>query len=101
GLPLGMGAREVARPARMPMIEGEQPLFGERSNELHDEKRIATRLRMDQVRQRGGARWLAAQRLRNQLTQVVTDQRRKGDLLHRRSRLTERVECAPERMGRL
>jgi hypothetical protein len=50
----------------MHMIEGEQPLVGERRNELHDEKRIATRLLVHEVRQRDSARWLAAQRVDNQ-----------------------------------
>ncbi len=101
GVPLGMDALEVPRPARMHMIEGEQPLVGERRNELHDEKRIATRLLMDQLRQRGGARWLAAQGLRHELPHVITGEGRQADHLHRRSRLTDRVEFAPERMGRI
>ena len=81
------------------MIEGEQPLFRQRGNELNGEKWIAGRLRVHQLRERRGALRCAAQRIRNQLRQVVTEERRKGDLLHRRSRLTDRVEFAHERMG--
>jgi len=36
------------------MIEAEQPLFGERRNELNGEKRIASRLLVRQSRQRSG-----------------------------------------------
>ena len=54
GVPLGVNAIELPAPARRVMIEAEQPLFGERRNELNGEKRIAARLLVHQLRQRGG-----------------------------------------------
>ena len=44
---------------------------------LHREKRIAARLLVHQLRQRGGALWFAAQRIRNQAAHVVTGEGRK------------------------
>ena len=38
-------------------------------------------------------------RIRNQLSQVFTGQRREGDLLHYRSSLADRFELAHQRMG--
>src|SRR5207247_4954937 len=61
GVPLGANAIEIPRPAPLAMIEGEQPLFRERGNELYGEKRIAGRLVVHQLRQRGDARRFAAQ----------------------------------------
>jgi hypothetical protein len=83
------------------MIEAEQPLFGERRNELNGEKRIATRLVVHQSRQRGGNRGRAAQRIRNEPPQVFLGERRKTDLLHERSRLADGIELAQQRMGRI
>ena len=77
------------------MIEGEQSLFGERREELNGEKRIASRLLVHQLRQRGGALRFAAKRIRNQLSQVFTGEGRKDDLLHDRARLCgSRRACA-------
>ena len=61
GVALGVNAIELPAPARRVMIEAEQPLFGERRNELNGEKRIAARLLVHQSRQRGGMAWRAAQ----------------------------------------
>ena len=82
GVPLGVKAIELPVPARRVMIEAEQSLFGERRNELNGEKRIATRLLVHQSRQRGGAVRLAAERIRNEPSQVFSGERRKTDLLH-------------------
>ena len=98
GVPLGVHAIEVPRPAPLAMIEGEQPLFRERGNELHGEKRIAGRLVVHQLRQRGDARRFAAQRLRHELSHVVTGEGHQADLLHARSRVADRVERAPQWM---
>jgi len=51
---LGVEAIELPAPARRVMIEAEQPFFGERRNELNSEKRIAARLLVHQLSQRGG-----------------------------------------------
>ena len=81
------------------MIEGQQPLFGERRDELNGEKRIAGRLLVHQLRQRGGALRFAVKRIRNQPSQVFTGEGRKHDLLHYRSRFADRFELAHQRMG--
>jgi len=63
GVPRGVHALEVPRPAPLAMLEGEHPLVRERGQELHGEKRIAGRLVVHQLRQRGDARRCAAQRM--------------------------------------
>ena len=60
GVALGANAPELPGPARMRMVESEQPLSSERGNELDDEKWIAGGLHMHQLRQRCGAIRLAA-----------------------------------------
>ena len=82
------------------MIEREPSFLGERLQKLHEEERIAGRLLVDQLRERGGARHLAAERIRNELLHVFGRERRKRDLLHVRSRVPDRVELAHQRMGR-
>ena len=81
------------------MLEVEQPLFGERRNELNGEKRIATRLLVHQSRQRPGPAGLAAERIGNQPRQVFLGERRKTDLLHERSLLADGIEPQHQRMG--
>src|SRR3982074_3641042 len=99
GVPLGVKAIELPLPARRIVIEAEQPLFGERRNELDGEKRIAARLVVYQARQRGGTGWRAAQRLGNEPPQIFLSERRKPDLLHERSRLADGIELAHQRMN--
>ena len=82
------------------MIEREPPFFGERVKKLNQEERIASRLLVHQLRERGGALRLAAKRIRNELSYVFTGERRKRDLLHVRSRVPDRFELAHQRMGR-
>ncbi len=65
GVTLGMNAVEIPAPARTLMIEAEHPLFGERSDELNGEERIATRFLVHQARKRRCALRLAAQSVRN------------------------------------
>ena len=78
GVALGVNAIEVPGPARAVMIEGEQTLFGERGKELNGEKRIAGRLLVHQLRERGGALRLAAKRIRNQLPDIFAGERRQA-----------------------
>ena len=85
---------------RLLMIEREPPFFGERVKKLNQEERIAGRLLVHQLRERGGALRLAAKRIRNELSYVFTGERRKRDLLHVRSRVPDRFELAHQRMGR-
>ena len=82
------------------MIEREPTFFGERVKKLNQEERIAGRLLMHQLRERGGTLRLAAKRIRNELCYVFNGERRKRDLLHVRSRAPDRFELAHQRMGR-
>src|ERR1700722_11785664 len=81
------------------MIEGEQSLFGKRVKKLNREERIASGLLVHQLRQRRGARRLAAQRIRYQMPEVFTGKRRKRDLLYPSAGALDGVELAPQRMG--
>ena len=99
-VPLRVHAIEVPGPLRALMIEREPSFFGERVKKLNEEERIAGRLLVHQLRERGGARRLAAKRIRNELPHVFTGERRKRDLLHVRSRVPDRFELAHQRMGR-
>src|ERR1700731_463672 len=81
------------------MIEGEHSLFGKRVKKLNREERIATGLLVHQLRQRRGARRLAAQRIRYQMPEVFTGKRRKRDLLYSSAGALDGVELAPQRMG--
>ena len=99
-VPLRMDAIEVPGPSSLLMIEREPTFFGERVKKLNQEERIAGRLLMHQLRERGGALRLAAKRIRNELSYVFSGERRKRDLLHVRSRAPDRFELAHQRMGR-
>ncbi len=68
---------------------------------MNGEKRVATRLLVHQLRQRGDAFRLAAKRIRNQLAEVFMGQRRKRNLLHQRSSLADSIERAKKRMRRI
>src|SRR5260370_32044816 len=80
------------------MIEGEHALFGERRNELKGEKRIASRLLVHHLRQRRGARRLAAKSVRNQLPEVFAGERRKRDRLYLRAGALDGFKLARQRM---
>src|SRR3984893_1203377 len=98
GVPLGAKAIELPVPARRVMIEAEQPLFGERGDELNGEKRIAASFLVRQSGQRVGTARRAAQCIRNEPPQVFAGGRRKTDLLHGRSRLPDSIERAQKRV---
>jgi len=53
------------------MVERQQPLVEKSVDELDHEERVARGLLVHQLRQRGGARPLAAKRIRNELTHVL------------------------------
>ena len=80
------------------MIEGEQLLLGERRDELDREKRIASRLLVHQLSQRGGLFRLAMKGIRDQLSQIIAGEGRQHDLLHRRPARTDRFQLAHQRM---
>src|SRR2546430_8714814 len=81
------------------MVEGEQPLVEKSVDELDEEERVARGLLVPQPRQRGGARQLAAKRIRNELIHVLTGEGRELDFLHGRSRVPYRLELQHQRMG--
>src|SRR5262249_55928436 len=81
------------------MIEREQPLVGQRKEELDYEERVAASLLVHQLRERRGLRQLAVKRVRNELTHVLTGEGRESDLLHGRSRVPDRLQLVRQRMG--
>src|SRR2546427_1120348 len=81
------------------MVEREQPLVEKSMDELDHEERVARGLLVHQLRQRGGARPLAAKRIRNELSHVLTGEGRELDFLHERSRVPDRLELQHQRMG--
>src|SRR5260370_10663200 len=99
GVAVGVNAIELPAPARRVMIEAEQPLFGERRNELNGEKRIAARPLVHQLRKRGGTARRAAERIRDEPPHVFPGERRKTDLLHECSRLADSIELPHQRMS--
>ena len=70
-VPLRVDAIEVPGPSCLLMIEREPTFFGERVKKLNQEERIAGRLLMHQLRERGGALRLAAKRIRNELSYAL------------------------------
>jgi hypothetical protein len=72
---LRVDARDVPRPTLRGRIEREQLLVDEGREELDDEEGVAASLRVHQLRQRGGARRLAANCIRDELTQIIAGQR--------------------------
>src|SRR6267154_2585787 len=98
GVTLGVNAIEIPGPSRSVVIEGEQGLFGERRNELKREKRVASRLLMHQLRERGGTLQFAAKRIRNQLLEVFAGKRSKRDLLYPCTGVLDSLKLAHQRM---
>ena len=98
GVSLGVEPIEFPAPAQRVMIEAEQALFGERGNKLNGEKRIAARLLVHQLRQRGGIARRAAKRIGDEMAHVFAGEWRKTNLLHRRSRLADSIERAQQRV---
>ncbi len=82
------------------MTEHEPSVFDEHLQKLHDEERIAGRLPVHQLSEWGGARQVAAERIRNELPHVFARERRKHDLVHVRSRVPDCFELARQRMRR-
>src|SRR5262245_12411324 len=99
GVTLRVNPIQVPAPLRLGEIEGEQPLFGKRRNELNRKKWIASRLFVHELCQRGDALRLAVKRMPDQPPQVVVGERCKYDLLHSRSSLADRFELSYQRMG--
>src|SRR5262245_39786816 len=81
------------------MIKCEKRLFGERRNKLNGEKRIASGLLVDQLRQGSGSVQFAVNGIGDQLSQIVMGEGRKYDVLHYRSSFANRFELAHQRMG--
>src|SRR5262245_36188403 len=81
------------------MIKCEKRLFGERRNKLNGEKRIASGLLVDQLRQGSGSVQFAVKGIGDQLSQIVMAEGRKHDVLHYRSSFADRFELAHQWMG--
>src|SRR5262245_58880293 len=82
------------------MIKGEHSFVGERRHELNGEERIAACLLLHQSRERRAAFRVATKSVRNQLTEMLSAEWPKRDLLYPSASGLDRVELAHERMAR-
>ena len=82
GVSLCVNAAEVPGPTRRVVIEVQEFFFGERSNELNGEERIAVRLLVHQLCKRRGALRRAVKRICDQLPDMRCGERRQRDLLY-------------------
>src|SRR6516165_8409822 len=98
GVSLGVNAVEIAVPARSIMVKDEHSFVGERRNELNGEERIATRLLVNQLRERRDGFRRTANSVRNQLPDMCSGERPKRDLVYRSASGLDRIELAHERM---
>src|SRR5262249_59614735 len=81
------------------MIKSKHAFFGERRDELNGEKRTASRLLMNQLRERPATVGCAAKCVRKQLTQVLQGERGKRDLLYLSASALDRLELPLQWMG--
>src|SRR5215471_17062623 len=79
------------------MIEGQETLAGEHVRKLDYEERIALGLRVHQPRERGGMLRVAAERVRDEVSQGFGRQRSQLDVLHP-SGCPNYLQLAHERM---
>ena len=79
-------------------VEREQPLFGQRGEELDREERIAAGLLLHQLRQGPRALRLAMQGIGDEPADIVEPEGRQHDLLHPRSGLADRLERPQKRV---
>ena len=63
----GMNAEQIPYPTPLTVIEGEEAIVRQSGNKLDGEERVARRLFVNQVRQRGGALRLAVKGVHQQL----------------------------------
>ena len=89
---------QVPDPAAFTVVEAKQAFLCQGGNELDGEERIACGLLMNQFRERSGAFWFAAQRVHQQLTQIVLAERCQNDVLQCCSGLTDCIELAHQRV---
>ena len=81
GVALGADAIHVPLPGRRDRVEREQPLFGQRREELDREERISAGLLLHQLRQGPRTLRLAMQGIGDELADIVEPERRQHDLL--------------------
>ena len=82
GVAPGADAIDVPSPGRSDGVEREQPLLGQRREELDREERIAAGLLVHQLRQGPRALRLAMQGIGDEPANIVQPKRRQHDLLH-------------------
>src|SRR6516162_11443429 len=80
------------------MVKDEHSFVGERRNELNGEERIATRLLVNQLRERRDGFRRAANSVRNQLPDMCSGERPKPDLLNPSAGALDRVELSHQRV---
>ena len=98
GVALRADAIDVPSPGRRDRVEREQPLFGQRREELDREERIAAGLLVHQLRQRPRALRLAMQGVGDEPADIVESERRQHDLLDPCAGVADRLERPHKRV---
>ena len=100
GVALGADVIDVPLPGWCDWVEREQPLFGQRREELDREEGIAAGLLVHQLRQRPRALRLAMQGVGDEPADIVEPEGCQHDLLDRRSSLADRLQRPRKRVRR-
>ena len=99
GVAPGADAIDVPLPGRRDWVEREQPLFGQRREELDREERIAAGLLLHQLRQGPRALRLAMQGIGDEPADIVEPEGRQHDLLDPRSGFADRLQRPHQRVS--
>src|ERR1700733_2797487 len=95
----GVNAIQVPYPATFAVVKTEQTFLCQGGNELNGEEGIARRLLMNKGSEGRGAIRFAAQRIYQQLVQIIARKRCQYDVLHGRPCLSDGIELAHQGMG--
>ena len=98
GVALGADAIHAPLPSPRDRVEREQPLLGQRREELDREERISASLLLHQLRQGPRTLRLAMHGIGDELADIVEPERRQHDLLHPRSGFADRLQRPQERV---
>ena len=98
GVALRVDAIEIPRPSRLCVIEDQQRLHPRAREKLNGEKRIAGGLLVHQLRERGRALRLAAQGVRDQLSQISSVSGASTISCTAAPRPADRIQLAHQRM---
>src|SRR6202035_5113036 len=95
---LGADAIDVPLPSPRDWVEREQPLFGQRREELDREEWISGGLLLYQLRQGPHTLRLAMHRIGDELADIVESERRQHDFLDPRSGFADRLQRSQKRV---